>query len=270
MTLNGNRGPLRDTRVRQAVQRAVDTKILAGIASKGMPFQAPRLGNHFFMPNQKGYVNNAGKYGTGDTAGAKRLLQKAGWRGSSGGTRHKDGKKLRLTFVVGADSSQQSLDQAEVVQNMVKKVGIAMRIKKVPGNDYFDKYVNRGNFDLASFRNVDLIYRALAYPVFEKPRGKHVFQNYGRVSTDAIDALLRKAGGTNDSAKSRSLYNKADRLIWDAGHSLEWYQRPEVLAVRKNIANFGASGLGSVDWLKVGFLKKDAKSTKETGSEEGR
>ncbi|MFD8716462.1 ABC transporter substrate-binding protein [Streptomyces sp. NPDC059629] len=43
--------------------------------------------------------------------------------------------------------------------------------------------------------------------------------------------------------------------IWALGHSIPLYQRPEVLAVRSNLANYGADGLASRDYTKVGWLK---------------
>ncbi|OIV38125.1 ABC transporter substrate-binding protein [Mangrovactinospora gilvigrisea] len=256
LTLNGNHGPTQDVKVRQAIEEAVNRQALADIASKGMPFKAPLLDNHFFMPNQAGYQDNAGQYGKYDPTAAGKLLDAAGWKSAgTGKPRTKGGKPLQLTYVMSDGSTQQSADQAEALQAMLMQVGIKMTIQKVPMNDFFDKYVNVGNFDLTSFRNVDAVFPSTLYPVFQQPKGNQVYQNYGRVSSPQIDKLLQQAGTTVDESQSRALYNQADKLIWQAGHSLEYYQRPQVLAVRKNIANFGASGLGDVDWAKVGFLK---------------
>jgi peptide/nickel transport system substrate-binding protein len=37
--------------------------------------------------------------------------------------------------------------------------------------------------------------------------------------------------------------NHIDELIWQEVHSLTLYQRPEIYAVKKGLANFGAFGL---------------------------
>ncbi|MEZ0094759.1 hypothetical protein [Streptacidiphilus sp. EB129] len=52
-----------------------------------------------------------------------------------------------------------------------------------------------------------------------------------------------------------ALYNQADAQIWQLGHSIELFQRPQIIADRKGLANFGASGLASTDWTIVGWQK---------------
>lgn len=39
--------------------------------------------------------------------------------------------------------------------------------------------VDRGNFDLTSFRWVDQIFRSRAYPIYREPSGGNLYQNYG-------------------------------------------------------------------------------------------
>jgi peptide/nickel transport system substrate-binding protein len=59
-----------------------------------------------------------------------------------------------------------------------------------------------------------------------------------------------------DTTEANKLYNEADAKIWALGHSIPVYQRPQVLAVRSPLADYGASGLAHVDCTKVGRLKK--------------
>jgi peptide/nickel transport system substrate-binding protein len=66
---------------------------------------------------------------------------------------------------------------------------------------------------------------------------------------------MTQAARTTDPAQAAALYNQADKLIWQQGHSLELYQRPQLLAVRKGLANFGASGLADWDYTKIGWMK---------------
>ncbi|MFI6321523.1 ABC transporter family substrate-binding protein [Nonomuraea sp. NPDC050556] len=240
--LNGGRGPLADQRVRNAVEKAVDRQALATVALKDLPVQPTTLGSHFFMPNQEGYQDNSGEYGKLDVEGAKKLLAEYG-------------KPVKLSFVLNADSPQQSVDQATLLQQMLGAVGIQLTIDKVPGNDYFEKYVWRGNFDLVSFRNVDQLFLSQAYESYQQPEGDNVYGNYGKVTSPELIALLKKAQVTTDRAAAIKLYNEADALIWQLGHSIPLYQRPQLLAVRKGLANFGASGLSSDDYNKVGWEK---------------
>lgn len=109
---------------------------------------------------------------------------------------------------------------------------------------------------LTSFRWVDQTFRSEAYPIYREPSGKNLYQNYGSVGSPEIDALLEKATRTTDTAAANKLYNQADAKIWALGHSIPLYQRPQVLAVRSDLANYGAGGLADDDYTKVGWLKK--------------
>ncbi|WP_405562919.1 ABC transporter family substrate-binding protein [Streptomyces sp. NBC_01180] len=257
ITLNGGRGPLKDIRVRHALQAATDRKGINASFAKDLAFQLEPLNNHFFMPNQQGYRDNTSEFDKFNPEKAKKLLDEAGWKSAGEGKpRTKDGKKLTLDYVLSAGGSSSQTDQAELVQQMYAAVGVRVEIKKVPANDYFTKFVNTGNFDLASFRNVDEAYTSKIYPVFQQPKGKNLFQNFGSVGSPEIDALMKQAGEATDRAKAIKLYNEADVEIWKLGHSIELYQRPQIDAIRKGLANYGASGLADIDYTKVGWLKK--------------
>jgi len=246
----GRNGPLADVRVRQAVANAIDRSALATAQSAGLPFKVNTIGNHFFMPSQDGYKDNSADYGRFDVDRARQLLDQAGWAlGPDGKTRTKDGAKLSLVYVVNASGST---DLAQLIQNMLAQAGITVELRKVPGNDFFAKYVNVGAFDLVSFRNVDNIFPSLLFPVYRSD-GE---QNYGKIGTPEIDALLDQAGAEVDRAKATDLLNRADALLWQAGHSVPLFQTPQINAVRPSLANFGAFGLRSDrQYVDVGFTK---------------
>ncbi|MEV1026849.1 ABC transporter family substrate-binding protein [Streptomyces sp. NPDC050264] len=256
ITLNGAHGPLKDVRVRQALGNAIDRKGINTAFSKDLSFELKPLDNHFFMPNQEGYQNNSGEYGKYDPEKAGKLLDAAGWKSAGEGEpRTKDGKQLTLEYTLSAGSSSAQLDQAELVQQQLAAVGIKITLKKVPANDYFPKFVNTGNFDLTSFRNVDAVFKSVVVPTFLQPQGKNLFQNYGSIGSPKIDELLKKAQRTTDTAAANKLYNEADKELWKLGHSIELYQRPQIVAVRSGLANYGAEGLAGRDYTKIGWLK---------------
>ncbi|MFJ2827542.1 ABC transporter family substrate-binding protein [Streptomyces sp. NPDC087263] len=255
ITLNGASGPLKDVRVRQALQHAIDRKSIATAFGKDLPVELEPYGSHFFMPNQAGYQDNSGTYGTYDLDAAGKLLDAAGWK-LKGENREKDGKQLTLSYTLSAGSTSAQEDQAELVQAQLAAVGIKVTIKKVPANDYFSKYITIGNFELASFRWVDQVFRSEAYPIYRQVDGKNLYENYGSVGSPEIDTLLKQAAETTDPTEQAKLYNEADTKIWALGHSIPLYQRPQVLAVRSDLANYGAGGLADDDFTKVGWLKK--------------
>ncbi|MGW2813474.1 ABC transporter family substrate-binding protein [Streptomyces sp. NPDC001415] len=256
VSLNGAGGPLQDVDVRHALQRAVNRQALADVAAEGLPVGVPLLGNHIFMTNQPGYADNSGELGTFDPEAAERLLDRAGWKSPGRGKpRVKGGQSLKLRFVIAESTNRLGLDLAQLLQQMLAQVGIGVEIQKVPADDYGPKYLDVGNFDLAIFRFTDLTYPSQSQAVYRLPRGAQSFQNYGRISDTTLDNLLKEASGTLDPARAAQLYNQADTEIWKLGHDVELYQRPQLMAVRAGLANYGIPGLGDLDFAAVGWTK---------------
>ncbi|MDT7642086.1 MAG: glutathione transport system substrate-binding protein, partial [Pseudonocardiales bacterium] len=69
-----------------------------------------------------------------------------------------------------------------------------------------------------------------------------------------IDALFTQAIAELDDAKRAELGNQIDRLIWQEAHSVILYAWPGAVAVRANLANFGAFGFADADYLNAGFV----------------
>ncbi|MFD8477981.1 ABC transporter family substrate-binding protein [Kitasatospora sp. NPDC059673] len=250
----GGNGALADQKVRQALGKALDRASLIKVANKGVPVEFKPLDNHLFMTNQSGYRANAGDWVTYDPATAKKWLDEAGWK-DSGGTRSKDGQPLELHYVMSDGSTQAQADLATATQNMLQQVGVKLTIDKVPSKEYFSKYIDQGKFDLASWRNTGSFPLSKTVPIFRAPQGDNVFGNYSKLSTPEIDGLLRKAAATLDPAKAAELYNQADVKIWELGHTVELYQRPSIVAVRKGLANYGAGSLADTVITSVGWQK---------------
>ncbi|WP_316529097.1 ABC transporter family substrate-binding protein [Kitasatospora brasiliensis] len=251
----GGTGALADPKVRQALGKALDRSALIKIANNGVPVEFKPLGNHIIMPNQTGYQDNSGEWAKFDPAAAKKLLDEAGWQESGGGPRTKDGKPLELHWVLSDGTAQAQLDLATAAAAMWQSVGVKVSLDKVAANDYFAKYVTPGKFDIASWRNTDSFPNSKALANFRLPVGDNTFSNPSRLGTPEIDALLKKAAGTVDPAEAAKLYNQADAKIWELGHTVELYQRPAVVATRKGLANYGAFGLATEDYAKLGWEK---------------
>ena len=255
----GSQNNVADVKVRQAIQMAINTKAIADIPANGMPVDYKTLGNHFYMTNQTGYQDNSGKYGKGDVAAAGKLLDEAGWKSKAAGEiRAKDGKKLEVEFVAGAGAGGTAIakSQQAAMQAMLKQAGIDMKIKEVPANDFFDKYVNTGGFDMTLFRFTSVSGLTTdAFGIYRDPQKGQIFQNYGKVITPGGEAKLREALGAKTPEESIKLQNEADKMIWDSGHTLELFQTPAVWAAQKKLANYGSPGMASTDWPTVGFMK---------------
>ncbi len=256
ITFSGTRGPLKDVRVRQAVMEAIDRDAIVRVAANGLPVHLTPLGNHLFMPNQPAYRDNSGQFGRYDPTAAGKLLDAAGWtRSASGKTRTRAGQPLKITITIPTASTSPSLQISELIQSMLAQVGIQLSIQQVSSDDFFTKYINVGDFDLTIFRQQPTPFLSTSMsPVFELASGANG-GNFGGVGSPQIDSLLGQAAKTLSETTADALYNQADKLIWQAGHSLPLYQTPEIDAVRKDLANYGAVGLGSIDYAKVGFVR---------------
>ncbi len=247
VTFNGTGAILSDVRVRRAIAMAIDRKAIAQALLGPLDIDPQVLNNHIFMTNQRGYQDNSGAIGTFDPDKAKQMLDEAGWT-RHGDVRQKDGHPLELNFVIQA-TTPASRQEAELVQNMLAQVGVKVDINAVPANDFFSRYVNTGQFDLTVFAWMGTSYpisanRSIYITPTRDAKGElNVQQNYARVGSPALDHLLDAASAELDPQKGIALANQADALIWQEVHSITTYQRPDIWACKKGLANFGATGL---------------------------
>lgn len=257
VTINGAGPILSDLNVRQAVAMGIDRAKIAQALLGPLGVPAVPLNNHIFMGNQNGYKDNTGDVGKFDPDRAKQLLDQAGWR-QNGAFRSKNGKELDLRFVIPANVAA-SRQESELIQGMLKDIGINVKIDTVPLDDFFDRYITPGNFDLTVFAWLGTPFPvSSSKSIYAKPtkddKGQLVVQqNYARVGSDQIDQLFDQATAELDPAKAIDLANQIDGMLWNEVHSLTLYQRPDIVATKSNLANFGAFGFASRIYEDIGF-----------------
>ncbi|MFD7983054.1 ABC transporter family substrate-binding protein [Kitasatospora indigofera] len=257
LTLNSARAPLTDPAVRRALARAVDRRKVADAALTPLGLPATPLGNHLLAVGQDGYQDNSAVAGD---APATQLLDEAGWRTAGGsGTRSKDGKELSLTLLL-PEGSATARRTAEALTADLAGAGIAVQAKAVPVASFVSGPLASGDFDLALFS-----WPATASPatderaVYAKPQpgpdgAPRLGSNYARTGTAEIDLLFDRAAAELDPAAERSLLQQADARIWELGHSVPLYQRPDLVAVRTGVAGAGAYGFARPRYQDLGFL----------------
>jgi peptide/nickel transport system substrate-binding protein len=262
ITINGTGLILKDVTVRRALAMAINRDALARAMLGPLGIQPRTLGNHIFMANQQGYRDNSDDIGRFDPDKARQLLDQAGWK-LDGNTRRKSGQALEIRCVIpsGVATSKQ---ESELIQNMLAQVGIALKIETVPGADFFSKYVTPGQFDVTFFSWIGTPFPiSSSRSIYAKPkRGPgselSIQQNYARIGSDEIDGLFDQATQELDHQKATDLANHLDSLIWQEVHSLTTYQRPELWATKKDVANMGALGMAVTDgpvYQNVGWAK---------------
>ncbi|MGC5011750.1 ABC transporter family substrate-binding protein [Streptosporangium sp. DT93] len=259
VTMNGESAALSDPRVRRAVAMGIDRQAIAQSDLQGLDWPIVLLNNHFFMNTQEGYRDNAGETGRHDPAAAARELDAAGWR-LEGRTRRKDGRELTLRFVVPS-GLQITKSEAELVQDMLARIGVGVTLQSVPTDDYFTKYVIPGNYDITAFAYVGTPYPvSSAYGQYadatRRADGTRQWNaNLGRIGSPRIDAAMNRATADLDPAEAVADTNAADRLIWQAVNVVTLYQRPQNVAVKDTLANFGARGFLDLRYQDIGFLR---------------
>jgi peptide/nickel transport system substrate-binding protein len=254
LTMNATNGALKDVNVRLAIAQALNRQAIANSDLQGLDWTSEPLNNHFYVTNQKGYKDNAGEYGTYNPTKAKATLDAAGWK-LSGTYRQKAGKTLDLNLVIPAAVST-SANEGKLMQLMLKAVGIKLTIKSVPLQEFFDKYVTPGNFDLTVFSWLGTPFPTSSNKsIYAKPKGSDVQQNYTGVGSTELDAAMNKAAADTDPAQTITDTNAADVLIWKQSNLIPLYQRPDIYAVKSTLANIGAYGFADLLYQDIGFTK---------------
>ncbi|WP_406421844.1 ABC transporter substrate-binding protein [Streptomyces sp. NBC_00873] len=177
----------------------------------------------------------------------------------------KDGKSLTLRFVLPSGPGSESLRTVgDKISAMLDSVGIGTEIIKVSDASYFKDHVASGDYDLALYSWPATAYPATDdRPIFAKPvpatdGSLLVEQNYTRVGTDHIDQLFDQAVSELDEGAAQDLMKQADARIWAAAGSIPLYQRPQLVATDKKLANVGAFGFGAPHYQDIGFKKPQA------------
>ncbi|GGY01057.1 ABC transporter family substrate-binding protein [Streptomyces djakartensis] len=221
---------------------------------KGLAGHPDQDGKQYKQPDQGGAPGAYAPRGTAAPAGREAAPLA------------KNGKPLTLRFVLPSGPGSQTLRTvADRVSRMLERVGIRTEISKVADESYFKDHIASGQYDLALYSWPTTAYPATdARPVYAKPvpaadGSLSIEQNYTRVGTDQVDQLFDQAVATLDEGESRSLIRKADSRIWAAAGSIPLYQRPQLMAARKNLVNTGAFGFGTPVFEDMGFLKKGMK-----------
>ncbi|MFJ9413628.1 ABC transporter family substrate-binding protein [Streptomyces sp. NPDC101227] len=250
-TFNGQSDKLKDPKVRHALFMATDRATIAKSDLKGLGWKPSTLDNHLLVDNQKGYQNNAGELGKYDPKAAGKLLDEAGWK-LSGKIRKKDGKELSLRFVIPSGTPA-STNEGSMLTQMYQQIGVKLQVQTVPTNDFFDKYITPGDFDITPYTLLGTPFAASGSTNIYAAKGGN---NTARIGSKKLDDLLI-AASTNaaDPAGALKQTNQADAEAWQVAGVLPLYQRPDIAAINKKLANMGALGMTDPVYERIGFLK---------------
>ncbi|HEX3900104.1 MAG TPA: ABC transporter family substrate-binding protein [Mycobacteriales bacterium] len=256
-TVSSKHDPLHfmaDEKVRQAVELGINRDTLIKSDLKGIPWPIVPLDNHFFMNVQTGYQDNTGNLGTYDPTAATQLLESDGFTKDSSGYYAKGGKEINLDFMIPA-GIQSSKNEGELTQAMLKQVGIKVHINAVPVNDWSDKYLVPGVFDLAPFSWLGTPFPiSSSVSIYSSPKAGGG-QNFTGTANPQVDSLLHQAISQTDPQQAIALTNQADKLLWQEVHTITLFERPQMCGVTNGLANIGSFGFATPDFTKIGWMK---------------
>ncbi len=248
-TFNGAPGSiLADQKLRLGIMKAIDRQAIADVSQRGLVDTPTPLNNHIYVAGQEGYQDNS-SVAAFNPEQARRDLDDLGWT-LNGPFRAKDGRPLTIRLVIF--NSLTTRQVAQVVQNSLAQVGVKLDIDAKDPGGFFSNYINTGDFDIAYFGWVGDAFPLSGLTQIYASYGE---SNFGKIGNEQIDAKIEQTLAELDAGAARRLANEVDLMIWAEGFSLPLFQSPGNVAVRSDLANFGAAGLGDLNYSAIGFMK---------------
>jgi peptide/nickel transport system substrate-binding protein len=224
---------LGDLKVRQAIATGINVEELVNRTVKQFSDKAQPLGNRIWLTGQPQYQDHFGQYGKGDTAGAQKLLEEAGYAKGADGIYAKGGKKLSFRFSTTAGNKIRET-QGELFQAQMKELGVEIKIANVDSTKFFGDWLPNGNFDIADFAWVGTPFTISSNRDIYRTGGGG---NYGSYANTKVDDLFTQANSETDETKSAELGNQIDQQITADMATIPLYTKPTFIAYRNTFAN---------------------------------
>lgn len=169
-----------------------------------------------------------------DPARAARLLDEAGWRDTNeDGVRDKNGLPFQFTFIANAYSVKLG-KLLPLMQEELRKVGIAMDIEKVEAAGYL-KRLRDGDFDACSLTWSNADPAQDNYPIFHSTQAGKNGSNFVGYSSPRVDRLLEQIREEYDASRRVELERQLHRALYEDQVYLWLTNRPMLDAVRVGV-----------------------------------
>ncbi len=217
VAINTTRGPLRDARVRQALNHAVDIRSILATVVQGRGVLAAGA----IPPSLAGYDSTRAPYAF-DARLARKLLADAGY---GAGLKLTLWRTQRSDFARIAQAIQQDLAQVGVTVEIVERDAASARAAARKGEadlfltDWWADYPDGENF---------------TYPLFYSAN-QGTGGNLAFYADSALDRLILRARSTGSEVEKAALLRQVDQRVFDAAPWIFcwfpvdlWAMRPEV------------------------------------------
>ncbi|MBE9373506.1 ABC transporter substrate-binding protein [Saccharopolyspora sp. HNM0983] len=223
---------LRDVRVRQALDRAIDRRVLVdrvlrGYGEQGAGYLPPIFGTYHWRPEQPR---------TFDPAAAARELDAAGYRrGPDGVRRTPQGRPLDFDFVLHG-SEPADAQVGEFVQRWFADLGIRVTLEPVSDNQVNDR-TSTGDFDMVISgwsANPDPDYVLRLQTCAARPGGAGAGSSDTFLCDERYDELYDRQLGEFDPARRAELVERAQRRFHEQAAGLILYYQDSLEAYRSD------------------------------------
>lgn len=222
LSANTARPLTKDPAVRRALQTAVNrAEVVRTVLS---PSYLPATSA--LSSTTGGYADHT-KLLAYDPARAKSTLDYAGWLPGPDGIRVKDGRKLSLKVILGANfGPNQSV--LELIQQQLRKSGIGLDLKLLSLPDY-QQARGAGDYDLAwgngTRNDPDVLRTAFS--------GKLL--NLGRIADPQLERTLDAQAAASDPGKRAALVATAQRRVLEQGYQIPVFEMASVYGISKKV-----------------------------------
>jgi peptide/nickel transport system substrate-binding protein len=201
---------LSDINVRKALTMSFNPQDLITQLYKGAA--KPTCDDHSGTAFHEASLTDCYKY---DVAGAKQLLDSAGWAMGSDGYRHKGGKTLELRYSTTNKASRKATQL--LAQDAWKSVGIKIDLKNYAANVFFGAnaqgILHSGNFDIGEFMNT-VSYDPDDHTVYMSTQTPDKGgSNYMHYSNPQVDAAEQAQQSTADISARKAAFHTIDTAV---------------------------------------------------------
>ena len=250
VTLQINKPPLHDRRVRQALLHAIDRDGMNEAIFRGRQPTA----DSWLAPYHPAYSPDVRKYEY-DSAEALRLLAESGWkRGPDEALRNDRGEPLTLTLVTIAGDKLRS-QVAEVIQAQWSELGMEVKISPQSARLLFSETLARSNLPpggVAIWRWVVGSEDAHYANTLWKPKDEHNLDHllkkspWGRVRRNI--ELIEQAVKTVDPEERYALLREQQEIWAEELPSLPLYWHVRVVTVERSLQGYDPHPFAEIGW----------------------
>ena len=217
------KNPLRDVRVRQAMQLAIDEYAIASRVMLGLGHPTAEM----WGPGVNGYDAALDVHPKADPAKAKQLLADAGYPNG-----------FRLGLDCPNDRYVMDEQICTAIVSMLARVGLKIDLNAQTKSKFFNK-INAPNYDtdfyMLGWTPATYDAHNVLYTLLGTRNGKRGEVNNGGYSNAALDELTEKIGVETDQAKRNEMIHQSIEILQKDVASIPLHQQVIVWAAKKNI-----------------------------------